>query len=57
MDVVVRASQESGGYWVRVQGTGACAALTTSAMLLYSGFNYTSMLQKNKVFIFLLHTS
>ncbi|KOB79192.1 Laccase-25 [Operophtera brumata] len=50
MDVVVRASQESGGYWVRVQGTGAgaCATVSANAMLLYSGFNYTSMLQENK---------
>lgn len=56
MDVVVRASQESGGYWIRVQGSGACKAVTASAMLLYSGFNYTSMLQANKVRIFIYYT-
>ncbi|XP_045445904.1 L-ascorbate oxidase-like [Melitaea cinxia] len=44
MDVVIRADQESGGYWVRVSGEGLCKGLNTYAMLLYSGFNYTSML-------------
>lgn len=53
MDVVVRATQESSGYWVRVQGSGACAAVSAKAMLLYSGFNYTSMLLENQV-IYLL---
>ncbi|XP_075969820.1 uncharacterized protein LOC142972506 [Anticarsia gemmatalis] len=48
MDVVVRASQEGGGYWIRAHGRGACADLTANAMLLYSGFNYTSMLQENQ---------
>ncbi|KAG6448378.1 hypothetical protein O3G_MSEX005450 [Manduca sexta] len=44
MDVVVRMSQSSGGYWVRARGADSCAGLTATAMLLYSGFNYTSML-------------
>ncbi|XP_026724639.1 laccase-2-like [Trichoplusia ni] len=48
MDVVVRATQESGGYWVRARGNGACAGVTANAMLIYSGFNYTSMLQENQ---------
>ncbi|CAH0406370.1 unnamed protein product [Chilo suppressalis] len=46
MDVVVRASQESGGYWIKVNAGGACAGVSANAMLLYSGFNYTSMLQQ-----------
>ncbi|KAM3963142.1 uncharacterized protein ACR2FA_002903 [Aphomia sociella] len=45
MDVVVRATQKNGGYWLKVHGIGVCAGLTTDAMLIYSGFNYTSMLQ------------
>ncbi|XP_013194946.2 uncharacterized protein LOC106138359 [Amyelois transitella] len=44
MDVVVRASQEVGGYWLNARGTGACAGLSTNTMLIYSGFNYTAML-------------
>lgn len=51
MDVVVRATQESGGYWVRARGNGACAGVTANAMLIYSGFNYTSMLQENQVYL------
>ena len=49
MDVVVRALEEGGGYWVRTHGTGACAGLVANAMLIYSGFNYTAMLQENQV--------
>ncbi|KAL0894088.1 hypothetical protein ABMA27_014134 [Loxostege sticticalis] len=48
MDVVVRASQETGGYWVKARGLGACAGLRADAMLIYSGFNYTSMLQQGQ---------
>ncbi|XP_063821940.1 uncharacterized protein LOC135071964 [Ostrinia nubilalis] len=48
MDVVVRASQETGGYWVRARGTGVCAGLVADAMLIYSGFNYTSMLHQGQ---------
>ncbi|CAB3242501.1 unnamed protein product [Arctia plantaginis] len=48
MDVVVRASQEGGGYWIRAQGRGACAGISANAMLIYSGFNYTSMLQEHQ---------
>ncbi|XP_031768453.1 uncharacterized protein LOC113517565 [Galleria mellonella] len=48
MDVVVRASQENGGYWLKVHGIEVCAGLTTDAMLIYSGFNYTSMLQNKR---------
>ncbi|XP_059057139.1 uncharacterized protein LOC131850794 [Achroia grisella] len=48
MDVVVRASQENGGYWLKVHGIGACAGLATDAMLIYSGFNYTTMLQNKQ---------
>ncbi|XP_072943842.1 uncharacterized protein [Epargyreus clarus] len=46
MDVVVRADQEAGGYWVRVHGRDKCSGLSASAMLLYSGFNYTAMLDE-----------
>ncbi|XP_023948181.2 uncharacterized protein LOC112053114 [Bicyclus anynana] len=46
MDVVVRTDQESGGYWVRVSGEGVCDGLSAHAMLLYSGFNYTNMLEQ-----------
>lgn len=49
MDVVVRASQEGGGYWIRARGRGACAGISVNAMLIYSGFNYTSMLQEQQV--------
>ncbi|XP_022820277.1 laccase-2-like [Spodoptera litura] len=48
MDAVVRASEEGGGYWVRVHGTGACTGLGANAMLIYSGFNYTAMLAENQ---------
>ncbi|XP_050344676.1 uncharacterized protein LOC126769838 [Nymphalis io] len=44
MDVVVKADQQSGGYWIGVTGEGYCEGLKAHAMLLYSGFNYTSML-------------
>lgn len=44
MDVVVRASEKTDGYWVRVQGHNACSNLSAHAMFLYSGFNYTAML-------------
>ncbi|XP_039747441.1 L-ascorbate oxidase-like [Pararge aegeria] len=46
MDVVVRTDQQSGGYWVRVSGEGVCEGLSAHAMLLYSGFNYTTMLEQ-----------
>jgi hypothetical protein len=49
MDVVVRASHETGGYWVTASAGGACAGISANAMLLYSGFNYTSMLQQGQV--------
>lgn len=49
MDLVVRASQPSGGYLVRVRGDGACSGLDASSMLIYSGFNYTSMLLQKQV--------
>lgn len=49
MDVVVRASHESGGYWVEARGTGPCAGVHARAMFLYSGFNYTSMLNERQV--------
>lgn len=49
MDVVVRASQPAAGYWVEVRAAGACAGLAARAMLIYSGFNYTSMLQSGQV--------
>ncbi|PZC81713.1 hypothetical protein B5X24_HaOG212157 [Helicoverpa armigera] len=48
MDVVVRASEEGGGYWIMTHGIGACAGLAANAMLIYSGFNYTAMLQENQ---------
>ncbi|KAJ8722548.1 hypothetical protein PYW07_003728 [Mythimna separata] len=49
MDVVVRASEATvRGYWIRVHGTGACAGLVANAMLIYSGFNYTAMLEENQ---------
>uniref|UniRef100_A0A1E1WDK1 Plastocyanin-like domain-containing protein n=1 Tax=Pectinophora gossypiella TaxID=13191 RepID=A0A1E1WDK1_PECGO len=48
MDVVVRAAEESGGYWVRAQGSAACAGVSAAAMFLYSGFNYTAMLDGQK---------
>lgn len=48
MDVVIKASQETGGYWMRVRAGGSCAGVSTTAMLLYSGFNYTSMLQQGQ---------
>ncbi|XP_045781984.1 laccase-2-like isoform X1 [Maniola jurtina] len=46
MDVVVRANQRSGGYWIRVSGEGVCDGLNAYAMLLYSGFNYTNLLEQ-----------
>lgn len=52
MDVVIRTDQESGGYWIRFSGEGLCKGLNTYAMLLYSGFNYTSMLIDGPVNIF-----
>ncbi|XP_037869374.1 uncharacterized protein LOC101739043 isoform X2 [Bombyx mori] len=45
MDVVVRADQPSNGYWIRISGQGVCGGLSSKSMLIYSGFNYTSMLQ------------
>lgn len=48
MDVVVRASQEGGGYWIRAHGRNTCSGLTATGMLIYSGFNYTSMLEENQ---------
>ncbi|KAH9637876.1 hypothetical protein HF086_013362 [Spodoptera exigua] len=48
MDAVVRASEEGGGYWVRVHGAGPCTGLGANAMLIYSGFNYTAMLEENQ---------
>lgn len=46
MDVVVEAVHKSGGYWVNVRGSNACDGLTAHGMLLYSGFNYTSLLEQ-----------
>ncbi|CAH0721837.1 unnamed protein product, partial [Brenthis ino] len=46
MDVVIRMNQQSGGHWVRVSGEGSCEGRTAHAMLLYSGFNYTSMMEQ-----------
>lgn len=51
MDVVVRAVQSPGGYWVRVLGQDKCSGLEAKAMLIYNGFNYTSMWFSNKVII------
>ncbi|KAJ8725800.1 hypothetical protein PYW08_003983 [Mythimna loreyi] len=49
MDVVVRASEATvRGYWIRVHGAGSCAGLVANAMLIYSGFNYTAMLEENQ---------
>ncbi|KAL4714587.1 hypothetical protein ACJJTC_006633 [Scirpophaga incertulas] len=48
MDVVVRASQQTGGYWATASAGGACAGITANAMLVYSGFNYTSMLHQGQ---------
>ncbi|CAG4911775.1 unnamed protein product [Colias eurytheme] len=45
MDVVVRADQSSGGYWLIVKGESACDSLKARSMFIYSGFNYTSMLE------------
>ncbi|XP_013180397.1 PREDICTED: laccase-2-like isoform X1 [Papilio xuthus] len=46
MDVVVEAVHKSGGYWVNVRGGNECEGLTAHGMLLYSGFNYTSLLDQ-----------
>ncbi|XP_032514057.2 uncharacterized protein LOC116767710 [Danaus plexippus] len=46
IDVVLRADQPSGGYWLQISGEGACETLKTHIMLIYSGFNYTSMLEQ-----------
>ncbi|XP_053625627.1 uncharacterized protein LOC128683739 [Plodia interpunctella] len=48
MDVVVRATQEVGGYWINVRSTGACAGLSARSMMIYSGFNYTAMLHNGQ---------
>ncbi|CAK1545224.1 unnamed protein product [Leptosia nina] len=45
MDVAVRADQPSAGYWLQVKGEEACDGLKARSMFLYSGFNYTSMLE------------
>ncbi|KAJ2952928.1 hypothetical protein O0L34_g7297 [Tuta absoluta] len=43
MDVVVRASEGTGSYWLRVRGTGKCEGLQTSSLFLYTpGINYTT---------------
>ncbi|KPJ06233.1 Laccase-2 [Papilio machaon] len=46
MDVVVEAVHKSGGYWVNVRGNNECEGLAAHGMLLYSGFNYTSLLEQ-----------
>ncbi|XP_041977643.1 laccase-1-like [Aricia agestis] len=46
MDVVVRADQSTGGYWIRVAGENGCSGLDTYGMLLYSGYNYTIMFEE-----------
>ncbi|CAH4037261.1 L-ascorbate oxidase-like [Pieris brassicae] len=47
MDIVVRADQPSGGYWLQVEGENQCDGLKTHSMFLYQGFNYTSMIEQN----------
>ncbi|VVC95323.1 unnamed protein product [Leptidea sinapis] len=44
MDVVVRADRHRSGYWLQVKGEGVCAQLSARAMFIYSGFNYTSLI-------------
>ena len=55
LDVVVRMDQPTGGYWVEVSGEGPCEGIRAHAMLLYSGFNYTSMMEEGAVIFFLYY--
>ncbi|XP_068629840.1 uncharacterized protein [Battus philenor] len=50
VDVVIEAARESGGYWVNVRGSNLCEGLSAHGMFLYSGFNYTSLLQEGPKF-------
>ncbi|CAH2073524.1 unnamed protein product, partial [Iphiclides podalirius] len=47
MDVIVEAAREGGGYWLNVRGFDACEGLSCHGMLIYSGFNYTSLLEQD----------
>ncbi|GBP55348.1 hypothetical protein EVAR_31868_1 [Eumeta japonica] len=47
MDVVVKSNKKPQAYWFHVDGLEECDGLQSKVMVVYTGFNYTSMLMDN----------